>query len=277
MSSIVPSSPLPAGYRSALALNNLAISMMETGECELALKTIEESLPLMEDRTSCGTAKLQQATNRYAKQLLEQQQQQSSSSSLCRQDEDNSVIQEIDNQDFTTLREAAASTPKEGHQAFYPVRISAAIGTSVEEGDPNAVYTSQYATIFYNCAIAHLLTVSVKEADKSDHKNTQQRRQSRSQLHLKKSMAYLQAAEDMLTSVMNEDDEGNNSATKCQDDTVVLLYTLVFSLLRVVYLRLNLLTMASDAQSMVSFLCSKVDDDFEFLPLGCRDACAAAA
>jgi tetratricopeptide (TPR) repeat protein len=218
-------------YRAALALNNMAVTLIERGYYGPALKTLTESLSLAkdvfapirgsaEDKTS--DKRLQAASVRLAKHR---------SSARWKVE-----VNTSEDDDFSALRQAAnyglSST------VFFPVRIS---GNCCDESDLSKV-GRQFSTILYNHGLASFLASKQQSEDKTGK-------------FFQKAYKSFQMAERTLASIMQSNDDID------EELSMVLLSAMALNGLSLIYRGQDLLFKAEEAQRIVGKMCSEVDED----------------
>ncbi|KAL7580623.1 hypothetical protein ACA910_002139 [Epithemia clementina (nom. ined.)] len=208
-------------YRAALALNNMATTLMEQGCLVPALQTMGDSLTMMQlafvpqsasavdaaattTATTTRTSKspeaiVQAATQRYSRtmtkkrktlkqQQQQQQQQESRSSSTYSFTSSYSLVKatplDDNNNDTSELRCAVEYGPS--HLVVFPIRTS---GLVCDERDTHEI-TKQFGIILYNLGLANLLvSLQEKENNQKNHNNhchSQPHHQQQQQLQLQK-------------------------------------------------------------------------------------------
>jgi hypothetical protein len=236
-------------YRTALALNNLAVKLMQIGHFIPALEALRESLFLMQtvfdpetrspDSYSADTFQVVSArylgSLQYGPTVLSE-----------------IVVGPLGDEDLISLRAAVKYGPSAS--LFSPVLISE---SSCVENEEAAEISRQVGIIFYNEGLANFLL--------SNH-----HRESKTGRYLLASYKSLQMAEITFTTLSDELGD-NPAAFSC-----ILLSAMVLNSLSLVYHRLDLNYRAEEAERVVAIYCSEVDSDW-FTSVAALGGTAAAA
>jgi hypothetical protein len=228
-------------YRTALALNNMAITLMQRGCYEQSSKTLKESQLLMDAAFGLETGNPTEAFDAASERLSKSHKASPSS---------NVDINDVDERDFKALLSAANSK-----SIFFPVRIS----SFGEDHQVTATVMQHNITIFYNQGICNLLA-SKDHLDKKASLNS--------------ALENLHVALEMVEDVLEKID------INAQDERLymILISVMILNCLRRVHQGLGSLHQAEKVQHTAKLLCSELEDD-SFTCLTCmqEEQRAAAA
>ncbi|KAL7574503.1 hypothetical protein ACA910_015863 [Epithemia clementina (nom. ined.)] len=223
-------------YRTALALNNMAITLMKKECDELALKTFSDSLSLMKvafykkSETPVNANETLKTAYKRCTHALNMHE----SSNANEAD-----IHVLDDDDFHALRSAVTYGPTSS-VAFF-VRISESLPCDAE--CDSSELAQQLGIIVYNYGVSSFLV-------------SRRRMEGKNGKYLQKASKSLKMADSTFTSVieMQSEDVQMTSAA-------VLLLALALNCIAVVLSRQRMLFKAKEAQYAVSVLCSSVEEN----------------
>jgi len=239
-------------YRTALVLNNMAITLIERERYGPALKTVIASLSLMKQmfgssaensvkESQSSTEKLKAASARLAKY-------QSSAQRSC----PDTQIESLEDDELGALRAAAIYGPSA--DVVFPVRISC---LCCEDADPSTV-ARQFSTVLYNHALVCFLL-------------SKQRNESTSGIYITTALWSFELADATLSSLLG-------SKNPIEDELPMLLFSmLVLNCLSLVYRKQGLKCKAEETERLSSITHSEVEEGFFFSDIWTRPVAAAAA
>ena len=224
----------PSTYRTALALNNMAVTLMKKHCFELALKTINDSILLMKSAfhsEAMGTHPNDTFAAAYRR----------CSHALTMPDRGymsgDVEVHVLDDEDYETLRSSVNYGPTSS--IAFVVRISETL-TCQSTGDSLDI-AQQLGILVYNHGVASLLL-------------SRHRSEGKSGKYLQKSSKSLRMADCTFSSILKNQEQDQ------QCPAIVLLLALTLNCLTIVLARQQLPFQAKEAQHAVSVLCSSVED-----------------
>ena len=231
-------------YRAALALNNMAATLIQRGCYGVAMTTLCDSLTMMQlafvpdSKPRCGKSQhniFQAASSRYALALKVR------SIFLGHLEAD-----PIDDDDVDRLRGAVRYGPSS--TIAFPIKIGA---PSCDESEPHEI-TKQFGIILYNHGLAAFLLSLESPKEKTSR-------------HLKRSLKSLKMAKTSYDSLENGEDLSG-----------ILLTALTLNVMSLIFQSQDLVLKVEETQRAVSLLCSSIDQDHVAATLIHRCSAAAA-
>ncbi|KAL7561333.1 hypothetical protein ACA910_018528 [Epithemia clementina (nom. ined.)] len=235
-------------YREALALNNMAVTLMQNGCFEQASSTLSDSLALMQTAfVPQEQIKKRRTGPSFEKSSARCSESLSNSPSLSPSSSNAAEIQPLNDEQISELR--AAVNCGGAPSKVFPIRISEFSCWNDNKSETPEI-TMQLGIILYNQAVANFL-LSIQSGNRNNK-------------YLRRCQKLLKMAEAPIFTTLN----GDVSAKR--NSAVLLILALSLNIQIAIFQSHNLTGKVQEAQKAVASLCASVDEQHT-LAKSCND------